>query len=80
MRFATHVGRVIDELGAQVQKEVTEMFTKYPGSRVRLQAIGGRLHARPELPADLVPPVDEPKPVPRRGKKPRFRSKRHYQT
>src|SRR5512138_2724075 len=31
----------IDELGAQVQKEVTEMFTKYPGSRVRLKAIGG---------------------------------------
>src|SRR5512143_721562 len=31
----------IDELGAQVQKEVTEMFRKYPGSRVRLKAIGG---------------------------------------
>ncbi len=31
----------IDELGAQVQREVTEMFTKYPGSRVRLKAIGG---------------------------------------
>ncbi|HEX9050955.1 MAG TPA: biotin carboxylase N-terminal domain-containing protein, partial [Anaeromyxobacter sp.] len=31
----------IDELGAQVQKEVTEMFTKHPGSRVRLKAIGG---------------------------------------
>jgi len=31
----------IDELGAQVQREVTEMFTKHPGSRVRLKAIGG---------------------------------------
>src|SRR5512138_1348305 len=31
----------IDELGAQVQREVTEMFRKYPGSRVRLKAIGG---------------------------------------
>ncbi|HET8539187.1 MAG TPA: biotin carboxylase N-terminal domain-containing protein [Anaeromyxobacter sp.] len=31
----------IDELGVQVQKEVTEMFTKHPGSRVRLKAIGG---------------------------------------
>jgi acetyl/propionyl-CoA carboxylase alpha subunit len=31
----------IDELGLQVQKEVTEMFRKYPGSRVRLKAIGG---------------------------------------
>lgn len=31
----------IEELGAQVQREVTEMFEKYPGSRVRLKAIGG---------------------------------------
>jgi acetyl/propionyl-CoA carboxylase alpha subunit len=31
----------IDELGAQVQREVIEMFTKHPGSRVRLKAIGG---------------------------------------
>jgi acetyl/propionyl-CoA carboxylase alpha subunit len=31
----------IDELGAQVQREVTEMFRKYPASRVRLKAIGG---------------------------------------
>jgi acetyl/propionyl-CoA carboxylase alpha subunit len=31
----------IEELGAQVQREVAEMFTKNPGSRVRLKAIGG---------------------------------------
>ena len=31
----------IDELGAQVQKEVEAMFRKYPQSRVRLKAIGG---------------------------------------
>jgi acetyl/propionyl-CoA carboxylase alpha subunit len=31
----------VDELGAQVQHEVTEMFKKHPGSRVRLKAIGG---------------------------------------
>jgi acetyl/propionyl-CoA carboxylase alpha subunit len=31
----------IDELGDQVQREVTEMFRKYPASRVRLKAIGG---------------------------------------
>ncbi|MEY2668788.1 MAG: hypothetical protein RJA59_1426, partial [Pseudomonadota bacterium] len=31
----------IDELGEQVRKEVVEMFTKYPQSRVRLKAIGG---------------------------------------
>ncbi len=31
----------VDELGAQVQREVTEMFGKHPGSRVRLKAIGG---------------------------------------
>ncbi|HVP66004.1 MAG TPA: biotin/lipoyl-containing protein [Anaeromyxobacteraceae bacterium] len=31
----------VDELGAQVQREVAEMFQKYPGSRVRLKAIGG---------------------------------------
>jgi acetyl/propionyl-CoA carboxylase alpha subunit len=31
----------IDELGEQVQREVAEMFRKYPGSRVRLKAIGG---------------------------------------
>jgi acetyl/propionyl-CoA carboxylase alpha subunit len=31
----------IDELGAQVQREVAEMFQKYPASRVRLKAIGG---------------------------------------
>ncbi len=31
----------IDELGAQVQREVAEMFRKYPNSRVRLKAIGG---------------------------------------
>ncbi|MBK9517785.1 MAG: biotin carboxylase [Anaeromyxobacter sp.] len=31
----------IDELGLQVQREVTEMFQKYPQSRVRLKAIGG---------------------------------------
>jgi biotin carboxylase len=31
----------IEELGAQVQREVAEMFRKYPGARVRLKAIGG---------------------------------------
>ncbi|HSB20116.1 MAG TPA: biotin carboxylase N-terminal domain-containing protein, partial [Anaeromyxobacteraceae bacterium] len=31
----------IEELGAQVQREVTSMFEKHPGSRVRLKAIGG---------------------------------------
>jgi acetyl/propionyl-CoA carboxylase alpha subunit len=31
----------VDELGEQVQREVTEMFRKYPRSRVRLKAIGG---------------------------------------
>jgi acetyl/propionyl-CoA carboxylase alpha subunit len=31
----------IDELGAQVQREVVEMFTKHPASRVRIKAIGG---------------------------------------
>ncbi len=31
----------IEELGAQVQREVAEMFRKHPGSRVRLKAIGG---------------------------------------
>jgi acetyl/propionyl-CoA carboxylase alpha subunit len=31
----------VDELGEQVQHEVTEMFRKYPRSRVRLKAIGG---------------------------------------
>jgi acetyl/propionyl-CoA carboxylase alpha subunit len=31
----------IEELGAQVQKEVTEMFRQHPQSRVRLKAIGG---------------------------------------
>jgi acetyl/propionyl-CoA carboxylase alpha subunit len=31
----------IDELGEQVQREVTEMFRKHPNSRVRLKAIGG---------------------------------------
>ncbi|HET7753499.1 MAG TPA: biotin/lipoyl-containing protein [Anaeromyxobacteraceae bacterium] len=31
----------IDELGAQVEREVAEMFRKYPASRVRLKAIGG---------------------------------------
>jgi acetyl/propionyl-CoA carboxylase alpha subunit len=31
----------LDELGAQVQHEVAEMFRKYPASRVRLKAIGG---------------------------------------
>ena len=31
----------IDELGAQVQREVQAMFEKYPNSRVRLKAIGG---------------------------------------
>jgi acetyl/propionyl-CoA carboxylase alpha subunit len=31
----------IDELGEQVEREVTEMFKKYPNSRVRLKAIGG---------------------------------------
>jgi len=31
----------IDELGAQVQREVAEMFRNYPASRVRLKAIGG---------------------------------------
>jgi acetyl/propionyl-CoA carboxylase alpha subunit len=31
----------IEELGAQVQREVTGMFEKHPGSRVRLKAIGG---------------------------------------
>ena len=31
----------IEELCAQVQTDVTEMFKKYPQSRVRLKAIGG---------------------------------------
>ena len=31
----------IEELGAQVQREVTKMFEEYPRSRVRLKAIGG---------------------------------------
>ncbi|NVN89078.1 MAG: biotin carboxylase [Desulfuromonadales bacterium] len=31
----------IEELCAQVQCEVIDMFTRYPGSRVRLKAIGG---------------------------------------
>ena len=31
----------VDELCAQVQEEVSEMFRKYPRSRVRLKAIGG---------------------------------------
>ncbi|MCL2760616.1 MAG: biotin carboxylase [Desulfuromonadales bacterium] len=31
----------IEELGAQVQIEVENMFREYPGSRVRLKAIGG---------------------------------------
>src|SRR5512140_1778175 len=31
----------IDELGEQVEREVTEMFKQYPNSRVRLKAIGG---------------------------------------
>ncbi len=31
----------IDELAEEVQREVAEMFQKYPGSRVRLKAIGG---------------------------------------
>jgi len=31
----------VDELAEQVQREVTEMFRKYPRSRVRLKAIGG---------------------------------------
>jgi acetyl/propionyl-CoA carboxylase alpha subunit len=31
----------IDELGAQVQREVAQMFRQYPQSRVRLKAIGG---------------------------------------
>jgi acetyl/propionyl-CoA carboxylase alpha subunit len=31
----------IDELGAQVEKEVATLFKEYPGSRVRLKAIGG---------------------------------------
>ena len=31
----------IEELATQVQHEVAEMFRKYPGSRVRLKAIGG---------------------------------------
>jgi acetyl/propionyl-CoA carboxylase alpha subunit len=31
----------VEELCAQVQAEVTEMFKKYPRSRVRLKAIGG---------------------------------------
>jgi len=31
----------IDELGAQVQQEVADMFRKHPASRVRLKAIGG---------------------------------------
>ncbi len=31
----------IDELGEQVRKEVAEMFTRHPQSRVRLKAIGG---------------------------------------
>jgi acetyl/propionyl-CoA carboxylase alpha subunit len=31
----------IEELGAQVQREVAEMFRQHPNSRVRLKAIGG---------------------------------------
>ncbi len=31
----------IDELGAQVQREVADMFRSHPASRVRLKAIGG---------------------------------------
>jgi len=31
----------IDELGAQVQREVAAMFEKHPASRVRIKAIGG---------------------------------------
>jgi acetyl/propionyl-CoA carboxylase alpha subunit len=31
----------VDELGAQVQREVAALFEKYPASRVRLKAIGG---------------------------------------
>jgi len=31
----------IDELGAQVEREVAAMFQKHPASRVRLKAIGG---------------------------------------
>jgi acetyl/propionyl-CoA carboxylase alpha subunit len=31
----------IEELGAQVQREVTQMFKEHPASRVRLKAIGG---------------------------------------
>ncbi len=31
----------IEELGAQVQKECADMFRNYPGSRIRLKAIGG---------------------------------------
>ena len=31
----------IDELGEQVRREVEDMFTKYPASRVRIKAIGG---------------------------------------
>src|SRR5574342_64391 len=31
----------IEELEAQVQREVADMFERYPGSRVRLKAIGG---------------------------------------
>jgi acetyl/propionyl-CoA carboxylase alpha subunit len=31
----------IDELGEQVEREVTEMFKQHPNSRVRLKAIGG---------------------------------------
>src|SRR5919201_612142 len=31
----------IEELGEQVEREVAEMFRKYPRSRVRLKAIGG---------------------------------------
>jgi acetyl/propionyl-CoA carboxylase alpha subunit len=31
----------IDELGEQVRKEIVDMFTKYPQSRVRIKAIGG---------------------------------------
>ncbi|RME40505.1 MAG: biotin carboxylase [Deltaproteobacteria bacterium] len=31
----------IDELCAQVEKECAEMFRQYPGSRIRLKAIGG---------------------------------------
>src|SRR5574342_656134 len=31
----------VDELGAQVQREVAAMFARHPGSRVRIKAIGG---------------------------------------